>query len=141
MRFDECLDKGMIKRDPKATERVGTSLDAAERFLRSARRNFEIEEYEMVEIAAYNSAFHSARSLLFTRGYVERSHYCLGLSVRHLYSGGQVVDLIKTWDKIRLSRHNVQYGGGLVDSEEAEFVINFAEDFLNAVKDELVRAN
>lgn len=65
MRFDECLDKGMIKRDPKATERVGTSLDAAERFLRSAERNFEIEEYEMVEIAAYNSAFHSARSLLF----------------------------------------------------------------------------
>jgi hypothetical protein len=36
MRFDERLDKGMIKRDPKAAERVGTSLDAAERFLWSS---------------------------------------------------------------------------------------------------------
>jgi uncharacterized protein (UPF0332 family) len=106
-----------------------------------ARRNLEIKEYEMVEIAAYNSAFHSARSLLFARGYVERSHYCLGLAVRGLYSGGQVVDLIKTFDKIRLSRHNVQYGGGFVGSEDAEFVINFAEEFLNAVKDELMRAD
>jgi len=71
---------------------------------------------------------------------VGRSHCCLGLAIRNLYSG-LVVDLIRTWDKIRPFRHNVQYGGGLVDSEEAEFVINFAEEFLKAVKDELVRAN
>ncbi len=140
MRFEDCVEKGMIKRDPKAAVRVDTSLDAAERFLSSSKRNLEIQEYEMVEIAAYNSAFHSARSLLFARGYVERSHYCLGLAIRGLYSG-PVVDLINTWDKIRLSRHNVQYGGGLVNPEEAEFVINFAEEFLNAVRKELGKAD
>ena len=140
MRFNECVEKGMIKRDPKAAERVETSLDAAERFLSSSKRNLEIREYEIVAIAAYNSAFHSARSLLFARGYVERSHLCLGLAIRALYSG-PVVDLIKTWDKIRLSRHNVQYGAGLVSPEEAEFVINFAEEFLEAARKELGKAD
>jgi uncharacterized protein (UPF0332 family) len=130
----------MIKCDPRAAQRVETSLDAAERFLSSSKRNLEIREYEMVAIAANNSSFHSARSLLFARGYVERSHHCLGLAIRGLYSG-PVVDLIKTWDKIRLSRHNVQYGGGLVSPEEAEFVINFAEEFLNAARKELGMAN
>jgi uncharacterized protein (UPF0332 family) len=44
------------------------------------------EEYEIAEIAAYNSAFHSARALLFAEDYTQRSHYCLNIALRHLYS-------------------------------------------------------
>ncbi|MEA2046217.1 MAG: HEPN domain-containing protein [Euryarchaeota archaeon] len=126
------------KKDPRAPERVESSLEIAERFLRSAERNLEIEEHEMAEIAAYNSAFHSARALLFAEGYTERSHYCLGIALRTLYKG-QIVDLLKTFDKIRLSRHNVQYGGVLVGEEEAEFVITFAEEFLSCAKADLMK--
>ena len=50
MRFEECLDKGLINKDPKACERVESSLMIAERFLRSSNRNLEIDEYEMAEI-------------------------------------------------------------------------------------------
>lgn len=113
MRFEECLEKGQIKRDPLAPGRVENSLEIAERFLNSAKRNLEIEEYEMAEIAALSSVFNSVRSLLFVEGYVERSHYCLGIALRSLY-GGSIVDLFNTLDKIRLSRHNVQYGGILL---------------------------
>ena len=136
MRFEECLERGLIKSDPQASRRIESSLEAAGRFLRSAERNLEIEEYEMAEIAAYNRTFHSARSLLFARGYVERSHYCLGIALRSLY-GGKIVDLLKTLDKLRLSRHNVLYGGALVGREEAEFVIKFAKEFFDVVKIEL----
>ena len=139
MRLDECLDKGLIKKDLRVTERVESSLVTSESFLRSAERNFEIEEYEMTEIAAYNSAFHSARALLFAKGYTERSHYCLGIALKSLY-GGQIADLLNTFDKIRLSRHNVQYGGAHVNVEEAEFVVMFAEEFLSAAKAELVKS-
>ena len=137
MRFEECLDKGLIKKDPLAGERVESSLMIAERFLRSSNRNLKIDEYEMAEMAAYNSAFHAARALLFARGYTERSHFCLGVALSSLY-GGKIVDLLKTFDKIRLSRHNVQYGGALVSEEEAVFVIDFARDFLTAAKMELL---
>jgi len=140
MRLNECLKKGLIKKDQRAPERIESSLKIAERFLRSAERNFEIEEYEMAEIAAYNSAFHSARSLLFSKGYTERSHYCLGIALKSLY-GGLIRDLLNTFDKIRLSRHNVQYGGTLVCGDEAKFVITFAEEFLSAANAELVANN
>lgn len=140
MRIDDCLEKGLIKRDSRASERVESSLKTDEKFLHSAERNLEIEEHEMAEIAAYNSAFHSARALLFSKGYVERSHYCLGAALRDLYRG-RIIDLLKTFDKIRLSRHNVQYGVSLVDREEAEFVIQFASEFLDAAKTELLGAS
>ncbi len=136
MRFEECLDKGLIKKDPIARERVESSLIIAERFLRSSNRNLEIDEYEMAEIAAYNSAFHAARALLFAKGFTERSHFCLGVALKGLYRGN-ILDLLKTFDKIRLSRHNVQYGGTLVGEEEAAFVTEFARDFLDAAKTEL----
>ncbi|AGK60059.1 putative conserved protein related to C-terminal domain of eukaryotic chaperone, SACSIN [Archaeoglobus sulfaticallidus PM70-1] len=92
----------------------------------------------MAEIAAYNSAFHSARALLFAKGYVERSHYCLGLALKYLYKErDKILELINTFDKIRLSRHNIQYGGLLVSREEAEFVVGFAEEFLRVAREEL----
>jgi uncharacterized protein (UPF0332 family) len=137
MRLEECLAKGLIKEDPLASERVESSLMIAERFLRSSNRNLEINEYEMAEMAAYNSAFHAARALLFAKGYTERSHFCLGVALRGLYRG-KIIDLLKIFDKIRLSRHNVQYGGALVSKDEALFVINFAQDFLIAAKTELL---
>lgn len=137
MRFEESLDKGLIKEDPLAGERVESSLMIAERFLRSSNRNLEIDEFEMAEMAAYNSAFHAARALLFAKGYTERSHFCLGVALRGLYRG-KIIDLLNTFDKIRLSRHNVQYGGALVSEDEAVFVINFARDFLIAAKTELL---
>jgi uncharacterized protein (UPF0332 family) len=47
-----------------------------------------------------------------------------------LYKDALLLDALDTFDKIRLSRHNVQYGGDLVDPEEAEYVVRFADDFL-----------
>ncbi len=130
MRFEECLDKGLIKEDPSAGERVESSLAIADRFLRSSNRNLEIDEFEMSEMAAYNCAFHAARALLFSKGYTERRHFCLSVALKGLYKG-KIIDLLKTFDKIRLSRHNIQYGGALVSKDEAAFVIDFCAGFLD----------
>ncbi|USS41080.1 HEPN domain-containing protein [Thermococcus aggregans] len=113
MKFEECLRRGLIKHDPSAIERVKSSIEIARRFLKSAERTFEIGDYVMVEIAAYNSAFHSVRALLFAKGYKERSHQCLVIAVRELYrSNPKIVELMDILDKLGISRHNVQYGGG-----------------------------
>ncbi len=89
----------------------------------------------MSEIASYNSIFHSARSLLFKKGYTERSHVCVILALKEFYkSNTELMDLINTFDKIRISRHNIQYGGILINNEEAEFVFNFAKQFLETTK-------
>ena len=135
MNFKDCLSKRLIREDKSAPERVQKSLEIAERFLSSAKKNIEIEELEMAEIASYNSIFHSARSLLFKKEYTERSHICVILALKELYkSNNELIDLLNTFDKIRISRHNIQYGGTLVDFEEAKFVIGFAQQFLEETK-------
>ena len=136
MNFEECLRKHLIRKDESAIERMEKSLEISSRFLESARKNIEIEEYEMAEIAAYNAIFHAARALLFSKGYVERSHVCLIIALRHLYRDElEFIDYLDTFDKIRLSRHNIQYGGVTTDKKEAEYVLNFAREFLDVAMD------
>ena len=91
----------------------------------------------MAEIAAYNSAFHSARSILFSKGYIERSHACLITALKELSSDVKLKSFLKTFDKLRLSRHNIQYGGSLTGFDEASFSVEFAEEFLEFVEKEL----
>ena len=135
MNFKDCLSKGLIRKDKSAPERMKKSLEIAERFLSSAQKNIKIEELEMAEIAAYNSIFHSARSLLFEKEYTERSHICVILALKEVYkSNNELLELLNTFDKIRISRHNIQYGGELIDIEEAEFVYEFAKQFLEKTK-------
>ena len=135
MNFKECLSKGMIRKDTSAPERVQKSIEIADRFSSSAKKNIEIEELEMSELASYNSIFHSARSLPFIKGYTERSHICVIIALKELYNKNQTLaNLLNTFDKIRISRHNIQYGGALIDIEEAKFVFNFAKQFLETTK-------
>ena len=135
MNFKDCLSKGLIRKDRSAPKRVKKSLEIAERFLLSAKKNIEIEEFEMAEIASYNSIFHSARSLLFKKEYTERSHICAILALKEFYKNNyELIELLNTFDKIRISRHNIQYGGILIDIEEAEFVYDFAGKFLEKTK-------
>jgi len=135
MNFKECLSKGLIRKDKSASERVNKSLEIAKRFLKSSKKNFEIDELEMAEIASYNSIFHSSRALLFKKGYTERSHICVILALKELYKNDHsLIDLLNTFDKIRISRHNIQYGGILIDKEEADFVYDFAKQFLEKTK-------
>ena len=135
MNFKDCLSKGLIRKDKSAIGRVKKSLEIAERFLVSAKKNIEIEELEMAEIASYNSIFHSARSLLFKKGYTERSHICVIFALKEFYKNNhELIELLNTFDKIRISRHNIQYGGILIDIEEAEFVYEFVKQFLEETK-------
>jgi len=135
VKFKDCLSKRLIIKDEFVPGRVKKSLEIAERFLRSAKKNIEIEELEMTEIAAYNSIFHSARSLLFKKEHTERSHICVILALKEFYKNNhKLIELLNTFDKIRISRHNIKFGGILIDIEEAEFVYEFAIKFLEETK-------
>jgi len=103
MNFEECVAKGLIRKDESAKGRVITSIESSRRFLNAAKKNLDIDELEMAEIAAYNSAFHSARSILFTMGYVERSHTCLITALKTLSQNAELLSFLKTFDKLRLS--------------------------------------
>ena len=130
MNWKQCVEEGLIRKDSRAPERVQVSIESALRFIQSARKNLVIEEYEMTMIASYNSSFHSARALLFSRGYKERSHACVVIALQHLYAGDQeVAQCLNILNKMRISRHNVQYDAARITEAEALFACEFAEKF------------
>lgn len=135
MKWDDCRRKGLIQKDQDAPARVPASIALARRFATSAENTLAIGEYEMAHIAAYNSAFHAGRALLFSRGFVERSHACLTVALLHLYHDDATIEpSLGTLNKMRVSRHNVQYAGSLIGSEEAEFSCRFARIFCDTVE-------
>ena len=138
MTFEECLKKGLLRREVRAEERVTRSLEVSSRFLSSAWKNYQIQEYEITEMAAYACLFHAARALLFRYGYLEHNHSCLVQALRYLYKDALLLSALDSLDQVRLSRHNVQYGGELVDPEEAEYVVRFAGDFLELARKTLM---
>lgn len=123
MNFEECIKKGLIRRD-----------STAGRFLKSAKRTMEIEEYNVAEIAAYLAAFHATRALLYAKGYKERSHVCLGIAVRELYDDEAIREHMITFDRIREMRHEIQYLGREPSKEECEFAFSFASELIDLVK-------
>ncbi len=138
MNLDYCKKEGLIKKDPEASSKIEKSLEISKRFLKEAKGNLKMEYYGACELLAYNSSFHSARALLFSKGYRERSHTCLITALFSLFEqDDEICNLLSVFDQLRLSRHNVQYGGALVSKEQAEAAVEFAERFFGLVKKKL----
>lgn len=135
MEFEDCLERGFIIRNNKAKDRVRNSIEISKKFLGSAKKNFDIKEYETTVLLAYNSIFHTSRALLFNKGYVEKSHFCLIIALRNLYKEDKhILDFLNAIDKVRLSRHEIQYRGVFADDREARFVLDLARQFLDYAK-------
>lgn len=135
MSFDDCVEKGLLRKSSDAVGRVIQSVSMGDRFLRSAEKNYDIEEFEVSEMVAYTALFHYARALLFAKGYVERSHTCLFDALRRFYPG--IDGLISRADRLRVERHNLQYSGLITNSQSARISIDLAREFGTAVKKEL----
>ena len=128
MSFDYCMKKGLIKKNLDAKKRVERELVSANKFLNSSKNIIKIDEFDSAFLSAYNSCFHFLRALLFYKGYIEKSHYCLIEALKSLYSNEKILlELLETFDKIRQARHEIQYGGIFSDMEEVEHLIKLNE--------------
>ncbi|OIO21998.1 DNA-binding protein [Candidatus Micrarchaeota archaeon CG11_big_fil_rev_8_21_14_0_20_47_5] len=127
MTFEDCESKGLIRKSENAKDRVKQSLALGSKFLKSAQKNFQMDENEICEIIAYNALFHYARALLFNKGYIERSHSCLFIALKRLYP--QLGEAINEADRIRVERHNLQYDGFASDAKSALYVLEFVRKF------------
>lgn len=83
--FERCLEKRRIIKFAKAKDKVKIELKAAKEDLENARSFLKEKRFKYATIAGYYSLFHSARALLYSRGYRERSHYCLRVAIKELF--------------------------------------------------------
>jgi uncharacterized protein (UPF0332 family) len=135
-KFEECLDKGLLRKVQPSMESCMESLKMAQDWLEESRKNFESGSLRSAYSSAYMCYFHSARAILFKDGYREKSHYCIGVYLDHLFSINRLeIQWVLAFDNVRNSRHNEQYNfSGPPSKEEVRAVIRDASAFMERMR-------
>jgi uncharacterized protein (UPF0332 family) len=133
--FQDCLDKKKIRKFPQAKSLVSKELEQAESDYSFAKDSFERGYYKWSTISAYYSMFHSARALLYQRGYRERSHYCLIIAIRALYveKGLLSFRLVEAMQLAKTLRENADYYGDF-SKESSTQILEDTGKFLEGAK-------
>jgi uncharacterized protein (UPF0332 family) len=133
--FQDCLKKKNIREFPQAKGFVSKELRQAEADCLSAVDSLERGNYKWSTIQSYYSMFHSARALLYSKGYRERSHYCVIIAMRALYveKGLLSLRLVEAMHLAKTLRENADYYGDFT-KEAAAQLIEDAQKFLEEAR-------
>ena len=90
--FEQCLENKKIVPFARGQNLVRKELSVAKSDLSEAKASYENERYKWSTIQAYYAMFHAARALIYSRGYREKSHYCLAVALRALFVDEGTID-------------------------------------------------
>lgn len=76
-RIGQLVAQRKLIRSRVTKEMILKEIEAAENDLKEAEDSLGREKYKWTTIQGYYSAFHSARALLYSKGFREKSHYAL----------------------------------------------------------------
>ena len=79
--------------------------------------------------------FHAARALLYSKGYREKSHFCLRMALKNLFVNKNLLEtsFLDDYDIAKDLRENADYQSEF-SKENAEKLVEKAEKFLDKVK-------
>jgi len=124
-----------IKVDPAL---ISKEIAAAKADLKDARESLNLKKFKWATIQGYYAMFHSARGLLFSQGYREKSHHALFIAIRELYAGKIERSLIQGFEHGMYLRQEADYGlkfsgsGALDVIENAGKILDRAREILKA---------
>lgn len=133
--FKDCLIKKRIFPFEPAKHLVKLEIEDAESDLHSAREELAKSGFKWATIKGYYSIFHSARALLYSRGYREKGHYCLYLAIKEFFVKEKKLDpaLAEEFNNCMILREEADYRRKFSE-KGASATIKSAERFLKAVK-------
>lgn len=128
--FEDCLKRKKITEFERAKE-----LDQAKGDFEVAQDSFKDKSYKWATIQAYYTMFHCARALIYSKGYRERSHYCLIIATRELFVSKRLLNpmLVEALQLGKTLRENADYYGEFSKTSAAQ-MIKDAEEFLKVAK-------
>lgn len=133
--FDDCLKRRKITEFERVNGLVQKELDQGKGDLATAKESFDRGGYKWAIIQSYFSMFHSARAMLYSKGYRERSHYCLIVAMRALFVQENLLSyaLVEALQLGKTLRENADYYGEFTQ-DSAEQMIEDAVEFLRVAK-------
>ncbi len=138
--FKECLTKRKIIFFPRARGLANKELLAAEEDFAEARDRFVYGKYKYATINAYYAIFHGARALIYSKGYRERSHYCLAVALEALFVDEGLLKsrYVRILQDTMALREDADYSGSY-SKDGASMSISNAGEFIGVAGD-LVRS-
>lgn len=133
--FDDCLKRRKITEFERAVGLVSKELGLADSDLNYANVSFEEKNYKWATIQAYYCMFHAGRALIYSKGYRERSHYCLNIALRTLFvnEGKFSVTLVEALQLGKTLRKNADYYGEFSEDAASQMIEN-AKEFSETAK-------
>jgi uncharacterized protein (UPF0332 family) len=134
--FKKGLENKRIVRFEEGKNLVSSEITAAKEDLAEALDRFQKEKYKYATITAYYSMFHSARALLYSQGYREKSHYYLLVAIRALFveKGLMKESLLSEFHEAMVLRENADYNSQF-SKEGADAAIKTAKEMLLLAED------
>lgn len=138
MNFKDCLERGSIIKSELVVNKTDESLKVALEYLEDAEKVFDTERFRLCYLSSYISLFHTARALLYSKGYNEHSHICLYIALKELYFEDKklLVHLNQMFSYLK-EREMAQYEGKEIIKEDARNILLDAQDFYKCVREHL----
>jgi len=121
--FKQCLENDKILPFTMGKKLVRKEISVARSDLFDAKAGYENERYKWSTIQGYYAMFHSARALVYSEGYREKSHYCLAVALRALFVDKNKMDA--QFDRDFLNAMNIR--------ESADYESDFSQAGAKAV--------
>jgi len=125
------LTRARVNRNLSVKEVKGAIYD-----LNRARKSISDKDFKWATIQAYYAMFHSARALLNSRGYREKSHRALLTALEELFlkSGDLEPEIIEDLSNAKDLREEADYGMVFSETSAIE-VVEKAGNFIQRVKE------
>ena len=119
--FEDCLKRNKLVKFAAAKKLVRRELETAGQDLKTAQESLESRNDKWATIQAYYAMFHTARALLYSEGYREKSHYCLMVAIRAIFVARAILDvrMVEAFQMAKALR------------EEADYENEFSKDSAN----------
>lgn len=134
--FKKCLERGKIKKFSPGKKLAAKELRLAQEDLKISLKSMTEGSYKWSIIQSYYSMFHSARALLYSKNYREKSHFCLIEAIRTLFveTGKINVLLVESLLEAKSLREAADYYGDFSEIN-CKKLVKKAEEFLKAAEE------
>lgn len=129
--FKKCLERGKIKQFTPGPKLAKKELRLAKEDLKMSLKSMKEKNYRWSIIQSYYSMFHSARALLYSKEYREKSHFCLIEAIRTLFceKGKLNVSLVESLLEAKNLREAADYYGDFSEIN-CKKLVKKAQEFL-----------
>jgi len=128
MNFKDCILKELVKISKFSTIIINSELMTADKFLTDSERLLKLKESNASGIFSYLSMFHYSRAYLYTKGYKEKSHFCV---FQYLAEDENKIltQLGEKGQHYRYLRELIQYEGSEITASVAKNMLKDAKSF------------